>query len=210
MAKFNPSRVTGGTIELVRNPDGSYKSQVTGFNKIASLNLPNIKTTAATTTSDATKTAAEKAQEDLKTQTSTAFKMSPAMQKNQDDQTDFSGDMTKEAQQTSKLLTDTFKEPIEIKSPTDVFYDDMPVEQTTTQVNQADLGDTGSPISDILNEATVTTIAAINTKCATTVTPNINHDAKYKLKAIHHNHANTCNIMWRTCKSGICFSGLNL
>ena len=81
--------------------------------------------------------------------------MSPAMQKNQDDQTDFSGDMTKEAQQTSKLLTDTFKEPIEIKSPTDVFYDDMPVEQTTTQVNQADLGDTGSPISDILNEAKV-------------------------------------------------------
>ena len=155
MAKFDPSRVTGGTIELVRNPDGSYKSQVTGFNKIASLNLPNIKTTAATTTSDATKTAAEKAQEDLKTQTSTAFKMSPAMQKNQDNQTDFSGDMTKEAQQTSKLLTDTFKEPIEIKSPTDVFYDDMPVEQTTTQVNQADLGDTGSPISDILNEAKV-------------------------------------------------------
>ena len=156
MAKFNPSRVTGGTIELVRNPDGSYKSQVTGFNKIASLNLPNIKTTAATTTSDATKTAAEKAQEDLKTQTSTAFKMSPAMQKNQDNQTDFSGDMTKEAQQTSKLLTDTFKEPIEIKSPTDVLYDDMPVEQTTTaQVNQADLGDTGSPISDILNEAKV-------------------------------------------------------
>ena len=31
MAKFDPSRVTGGTIELVRNPDGSYKSQVTGF-----------------------------------------------------------------------------------------------------------------------------------------------------------------------------------
>ena len=104
MAKFDPSRVTGGTIELVRNPDGSYKSQVTGFNQIARLNLPEITTTAATTTSDATKTAAEKAQEDLKTQTSTAFKMSPAMQKNQDDQTDFSGDMTKEAQQTSKLL----------------------------------------------------------------------------------------------------------
>ena len=156
MSKFDPSRVTGGTIELVRNPDGSYKSQVTGFNKIASLNLPNIKTTAATTTSDATKTAAEKAQEDLKTQTSTAFKMSPAMQKNQDNQTDFSGDMTKEAQQTSKLLTDTFKEPIEIKSPTDVLYDDMPVEQTTTaQVNQADLGDTGLAISNVLNEAKI-------------------------------------------------------
>ena len=156
MAKFDPSRVTGGTIELVRNPDGSYKSQVTGFNQIASLNLPEITTTAATTTSDATKTAAEKAQEDLKTQTSTAFKMSPAMQKNQDDQTDFSGDMTKEAQQTSKLLTDTFKEPIEIKSPTDVLYDDMPVEQTTTaQVNQADLGDTGLAISNVLNEAKI-------------------------------------------------------
>ena len=156
MAKFDPSRVTGGTIELVRNPDGSYKSQVTGFTKIASLNLPDITTTAATTTSDATTDAAEKAQEDLKTQTSTAFKMSPAMQKNQDNQTDFSGDMTKEAQQTSKLLTDTFKEPIEIKSPTDVLYDDMPVEQTTTaQVNQADLGDTGLAISNVLNEAKI-------------------------------------------------------
>ena len=63
MAKFDPSRVTGGTIELVRNPDGSYKSQVTGFTQIASLNLPDITTTAATTTSDTTTTAAEKAQE---------------------------------------------------------------------------------------------------------------------------------------------------
>ena len=151
MAKFDPSRVTGGTIELVRNPDGSYKSQVTGFTKIASLNLPDITTTAATTTSDATTDAAEKAQEDLKTQTSTAFKMSPAMQKNQDNQTDFSGDMTKEAQQTSKLLTDTFKEPIEIKSPTDVLYDDMPVEQTTTAPDAV----TGLPIENILNEAKV-------------------------------------------------------
>jgi len=156
MAKFDPSRVTGGTIELVRNPDGSYKSQVTGFNQIASLNLPDIKTTAATTTSEATTTAAEKAQENLQTQTSTAFKMPTVMQGDQDNQTDFSGSMTKEAAQTSKLLTETFKEPVEIKSPTDVFYDEFPLEQTTTaQVNRADLGDTGSPISDILNEAKV-------------------------------------------------------
>ena len=155
MAKFDPSRVTGGTIELVRNPDGSYKSQVTGFNQIASLNLPEITTTAATTTSDATKTAAEKAQENLQTQTSTAFKMPTVMQRDQDNQQDFSGSMTKEAAQTSKLLTETFKEPVEIKSPTDVFYDDFPEEQTTTQVNQPELGDTGSPISNILNEAKV-------------------------------------------------------
>ena len=104
MAKFDPSRVTGGTIELVRNPDGSYKSQVTGFNQIASLNLPDITTTAATTTSDATTTAAEKAQENLETQTSAAFKMPSVMQKDQDNQTNFSGEMTKEAAQTSKLL----------------------------------------------------------------------------------------------------------
>ena len=101
MAKFDPSRVTGGTIELVRNPDGSYKSQVTGFNQIASLNLPEITTTAATTTSDATTAAAEKAQENLQTQTSTAFKMPTVMQ--QDNQPDLSGDMTKEAAQTSKI-----------------------------------------------------------------------------------------------------------
>ncbi len=153
MAKFDPSRVTGGTIELVRNPDGSYKSQVTGFNQIASLNLPEITTTAATTTSDATTTAAEKAQENLETQTSTAFKMPTAMQ--QDTQTDFSGDMTKEAAQTSKLLTETFDKPVEIKSPTAPLYDDFSEKQTTTaQVNQPDLGDP-SPLENILNEAKV-------------------------------------------------------
>ena len=155
MAKFDPSRVTGGTIELVRNPDGSYKSQVTGFNKIASLNIPDIKTTAATTTSDATTAAAEKAQENLQTQTSVAFKMPTAMQRDQDNQTDISGDMTKEAAQTSKLLTETFDEPVEIKSPTAPLYDDFPEEQTTTQVNQPELGDTGLPIENILNEAKV-------------------------------------------------------
>ena len=156
MAKFDPSRVTGGTIQLVRDADGSYKTEVTGFNQIATLNLPDIITeTAPTTTTTATDTA-EKAQEDLKTQTSQAFKMPSIMEKDRDNQTDFSGEMTQEAQQTSKLLTDTFKEPIKIKSPTDVFYDDMPVEQTTTaQVNQADLGDTGLAISNVLNEAKI-------------------------------------------------------
>jgi hypothetical protein len=71
----------------------------------------------------------------------------------QDNQTDLSGDMTKEAAQTSKLLTETFKEPVEIKSPTDVFYDEA--DQTTNQVNQPELGDTGSPVENILNEAKV-------------------------------------------------------
>ena len=160
MVKFNPSRVTGGTIELVRNPDGSYKSQVTGFNQIASLNLPDL--TATTTTSDATTEAAEKAKENLETQTSTAFKMPTVMQRDENNQPDFSGSMTKEAAQTSKLLTETFKEPIEIKSPTDVFYDDFPTEQTTAaktstaEINQPELGDTGTAISNILNEAKVT------------------------------------------------------
>jgi len=151
MAKFDPSRVTGGTIELVRNPDGSYKSQVTGFNQIASLNLPEITTTAATTTSDATTTAAEKAQENLQTQTAAAFKMPSVMQKDQTNQQDLSGEMTKEAAQTSKLLTETFKEPVEIKSPTAPLYDDFPEKQTTTAPDAV----TGSPISNILNEAKV-------------------------------------------------------
>jgi len=153
MVKFNPSRVTGGTIELVRNPDGSYKSQVTGFNQIASLNLPDL--TATTTTSAATTETAEKAKENLEKQTSTAFKMPTVMQRDRDNQQDFSGSMTKEAAQTSKLLTETFDEPVEIKSPTNVFYDDFPEEQTTTQVNQPELGDTGSPVENILNEAKV-------------------------------------------------------
>ena len=151
MAKFDPSRVTGGTIELVRNDDGSYTSQVTGFSQIATLNLPDITTTA--TTSTATTDAAEEAQETLEEQTSTAFKMPSIMAKGeQSDTADFGNTMTQEAAQTSKLLTETFDEPVKIESPTDVFYDEM--DQTTNQVNRPELGDP-SPISNILNEAKV-------------------------------------------------------
>ena len=151
MAKFDPSRVTGGTIELVRNDDGSYTSQVTGFNQIATLNLPDITTTA--TTSTATTDAAEEAKETLEEQTSTAFKMPSIMAKGeQSDTADFGNTMTQEAAQTSKLLTETFDEPVKIESPTDVFYDE--IDQTTNQVNRPELGDP-SPISNILNEAKV-------------------------------------------------------
>lgn len=153
MAKFDPSRVTGGTIELVRNDDGSYTSQVTGFNQIATLNLPDITNTA--TTSTATTDAAKEAKETLEEQTSTAFKMPLIMaQGDQGDTADFGNTMTQEAAQTSKLLTDTFEEPVEIKSPIAPLYDDFPTEQTTTQVNRPDLGDP-SPLENILNEAKV-------------------------------------------------------
>jgi len=146
MAKFDPSRVTGGTIELVRNDDGSYTSQVTGFNQIATLNLPDITTTA--TTSTATTDAAEEAKETLEEQTSTAFKMPSIMAKGeQSDTADFGTTMTQEAAQTSKLLTDTFEDPIQIKSPEAPLYDDFPENKNVV--------DTGSPISNILNEAKV-------------------------------------------------------
>ena len=146
MAKFDPSRVTGGTIELVRNDDGSYTSQVTGFNQIATLNLPDITTTA--TTSTATTDAAEEAKETLEEQTSTAFKMPSIMAKGeQSDTADFGTTMTQEAAQTSKLLTDTFEDPIEIKSPEAPLYDDFPKNKNVV--------DTGSPIENILNEAKV-------------------------------------------------------
>ena len=142
-----------GTIELVRNDDGSYTSQVTGFNQIATLNLPDITTTA--TTSTATTDAAEEAKETLEEQTSTAFKMPSIMAKGeQSDTADFGTTMTQEATQTSKLLTDTFEDPIEIKSPIAPLYDDFPTEQTTTQVNRPDLGDP-IPLGNILNEAKV-------------------------------------------------------
>jgi len=146
MAKFDPSRVTGGTIELVRNDDGSYTSQVTGFNQIATLNLPDITTTA--TTSTATTDAAEEAKETLEEQTSTAFKMPSIMAKGeQSDTADFGTTMTQEAAQTSKLLTETFDDPVEIKSPEAPLYDDFPENKNVV--------DTGSPIENILNEAKV-------------------------------------------------------
>ena len=146
MAKFDPSRVSGGTIELVKNPDGSYKSQVTGFNQIATLNLPDITTTA--TTSTATTDAAEEAKETLEEQTSTAFKMPSIMAKGeQSDTADFGNTMTQEAAQTSKLLTETFDEPVKIESPEAPLYDDFPENKNVV--------DTGSPIENILNEAKV-------------------------------------------------------
>ena len=107
MAIFNPNRKTGGTIELVRDADGNYSTKEVGFNTLASLSIPDFKTTATTTTTTDTKTAADITGDTVDTQTQMAFQM-PDRGNNQIDTT---GDMLQTAKQTSDMLAETFDSP---------------------------------------------------------------------------------------------------
>ena len=108
MAIFNPNRKTGGTIELVRDVDGNYSTKEVGFNTLASLSIPDFKTTATTTTTTTdTKTAADITGDTVDTQTQMAFQM-PDRGNNQIDTT---GDMLQTAKQTSDILAETFDSP---------------------------------------------------------------------------------------------------
>ena len=132
MAIFNPNRKTGGTIELVRDADGNYSTKEVGFNTLASLSIPDFKTTATTTTTTDTKTAADITGDTVDTQTQMAFQM-PDRDNNQIDTT---GDMLQESsKKTSAALTDTFSKPnmrevagekitsrLDIQSPTETVF----------------------------------------------------------------------------------------
>ena len=76
MAIFNPNRKQGGTIELVRDAQGNYTTQEVGFNTLASLSIPDFKTTTTpTTTTTDTKTATDVTGNTIDTQTQMAFQM---------------------------------------------------------------------------------------------------------------------------------------
>ncbi len=84
MAKtFNPNRTGGGTFSMVRDAQGNYTLKETGFDKISSLNLPDLGAVAATTTAAKTDTAADTTGTTAAQQTAAAFQL--PKQENKDD-----------------------------------------------------------------------------------------------------------------------------
>ena len=124
MAIFNPNRKQGGTIELVRDAQGNYTTREVGFNTLASLSIPDFKTTTTpTTTTTDTKTATDVTGDTVDTQTQMAFQMPDR----DDNQMDTTGSMLQEARKTSGMLADTFDSPemrgrdeAKITSPLDI------------------------------------------------------------------------------------------
>jgi len=57
---FNPNRVGGGTVSIVRAADGTYSLKEDGFQAITSLNMIDLDAVAKTATTQKTETAAEK------------------------------------------------------------------------------------------------------------------------------------------------------
>ena len=133
MAIFNPNRKQGGTIELVRDAQGNYTTREVGFNTLASLSIPDFKTTTTpTTTTTDTKTATDVTGDTIDTQTQMAFQMPDR----DDNQMDTTGSMLQEARKTSGMLADTFDSPemrrrdeakitspLDIQSPTERVFD---------------------------------------------------------------------------------------
>ena len=99
MAIFNPNRTEGGTIKLVKDANGNYTTQEVGFNTLASLSIPDFKTTTTTTTTTDTKTATDNTGDTITSQTQMAVKTGG------DNQIDTTGNMLQdEAKKTSDML----------------------------------------------------------------------------------------------------------
>ena len=74
MAKtFNPNRVGGGSVSIVRAADGTYSLKETGFDQISSLNMVDLGAIATTTTAAKTETATDKTGTTVEDQTKQAF-----------------------------------------------------------------------------------------------------------------------------------------
>jgi len=109
MAKtFNPNRVGGGTVSIVRAADGTYSLKETGFDQISSLNMIDLGAVATTTTAAKTETAAEKTGTTVEDQTKQAFLLP---KQDSDDNTFTTEKMLKSATDVSKDLQTTFERP---------------------------------------------------------------------------------------------------
>ena len=105
MAKtFNPNRVGGGTVSIVRAADGTYSLKETGFDQISSLNMADLSAVAATTTAAKTETATEKTGTTTEDQTKQAFLL-PKQDRGDDQFT--TEKMLKSATDVSKSLSDS-------------------------------------------------------------------------------------------------------
>ena len=101
---FNPNRVGGGTVSIVRAADGTYSLKETGFDQISSLNMIDLGAVATTTTAAKTETAAEKTGTTVEDQTKAAFLL-PKQDRGDDPFT--TEKMLKSATDVSKGLSDS-------------------------------------------------------------------------------------------------------
>jgi len=142
MAKtFNPNRVGGGSVSIVRAADGTYSLKETDFDQISSLNMIDLGAVATTTTAAKTETAAEKTGTTTADQTKAAFLLPSG-----DKEDPFTFEKTlKSGADVSKSLQTTFDKPVStfdamqedslenrtsIKSPTEnVFGRSIPSEE---------------------------------------------------------------------------------
>ena len=109
MAKtFNPNRVGGGSVSIVRAADGTYSLKETGFDQISSLNMIDLGAVATTTTAAKTETAAEKTGTTTADQTKAAFLL--PKQDRGDDPFTFEKTL-KSGADVSKSLQTTFDKP---------------------------------------------------------------------------------------------------
>jgi len=106
--KFDPFRKQGGTIELVRDANtGAYSTKTVGFASVPVINLPQLGVVEVTDDAATTK---KKADEELQTQTASAFRTgSGSDDRDEDlDLTNLRTSTFDEAEKTSDLLTSTF------------------------------------------------------------------------------------------------------
>ena len=158
--KFDPFRKQGGTIELVRDANtGAYSTKTVGFASVPVINLPQLGVVEVTDDAATTK---KKADEELQTQTASAFRTgSGADDRDKDldltnlrtstfDQQDeakrFSDAITKTAienqeaqEKAAGIGVESIKTP-EIKTPTTI-QDSMPRDKKITDVGVPDYED---------------------------------------------------------------------
>ena len=122
MAKtFNPNRVGGGQVSIVRDAQGNYSLKETGFDQISSLNMIDLGAVATTTTAAKTQTAADKTGTTTTDQTKAAFLLP---KQGKDDEPFTTEKMLTSAKDLSSSLQD-------VSTPTTI-QDSMPRTNTST------------------------------------------------------------------------------
>jgi len=93
---FDTSRVGGGTYELAKDANGNYNLKSVGFTQVNKLNLPDLKSSAATT--DVAKTTKDATEATIKAQTTEVFTPTNIYGGGSDGQQDTSTPMLKNAE----------------------------------------------------------------------------------------------------------------
>ena len=148
---YDPNRLLGGTIELVRDPKtGDYSTKTVGFNKASAITLPPLGVTQVAKDATTTKTEADKA---LQSQTSAAFQSGGGgggqanrflLPVDDDDGKKFSDLITQtsiENQEAQEKAAGIGIKTPEIKTPTTTIQDSMPRDKKVTDVGVPDYED---------------------------------------------------------------------